>query len=368
VCLLARVDTVFLVVPLGIFVLSKRGVRDFAATAIAASVVVTPWWLYSLAHFGTIIPESGAAVRAQALAYRDLGMNIRDQVAWASAAVFGPPVIDSTALRQFLGGTASAVGLALGILILVGTLFVARRDVKSERIDVADDGTYLALRSLAAFVACLFAFYAFYLPATWFARRYLAPFQLFTTLLCAFFAARTLQWRALLQRRVVMAASALSILVSIVGIGRFATMTPAMTIDVEHHGAKGYLEPARQMVAIAPEGAVIGSLQSGALAWVAETERENEREKAGAVRVVNLDGVVDREAGVAFRERRLAEFARSRGVTHFCDWDFNVKTFLERSGDPRLGRASFRAIGVPAESQGKDERFVLYAIEWPYFP
>jgi hypothetical protein len=292
------------------------------------------------------------------LAYRDLGLNIRDQVAWASAAVFGPPLIDLTALRQFLGGTASAIGLGLGVLILVGTLLIARRDVKKERSE--DGAPYLALRSLAAFVACLFVFYAFYLPATWFARRYLAPFQLFTTLICAFGAA------ALVKRGrggLVAGVLGLSAITSLIMIGSLATMKPTMTIDVEHHGAKGYLEPARQMIAQAPNGAVIGSLQSGALAWVSQTETDASR--PSGVRVVNLDGVVDREAGLAFREHRLAEFARARGVTHFCDWDFNVKTFLERSGDPRLGRASFRPIGVPAESQGKDERFVLYAIEWP---
>lgn len=352
-CLLARVDTIFLVAPLGIVVLSKRGVRELLTTAATAALVVAPWWLYSLAHFGTIVPESGAAVRAQALAYRDLGLNIRDQIAWASAAVLGPPLFDTTALRQFLGGTASAIGFALGISIVVGALVIARwrpRDPSAPQ---------LALRSLAVFVAALFLFYAFYLPATWFMRRYLAPFQMFTTLCCALGA-------AVLMRKgrggVVAAVMGFSVVLSLAAIVRFATMTPAMTIDVEHHGAKGYLEPARQMLAIAPEGAVIGSLQSGALVWVAETELPRDGK---TVHVVNLDGVVDREAGIAYRERRLAELARSRGVTHFCDWDFNMRTFLDRSGDPRLGRASFHAIGTPAEPQGKDERFRLYAIEWP---
>jgi hypothetical protein len=130
-----------------------------------------------------------------------------------------------------------------------------------------------------------------------------------------------------------------------------------MTVDREHHGAKGYIEPARQVLALAPDGAVVGSLQSGALGWLAPLAKKK-------TSIVNLDGVVDREARAAFRERRLAAFARSRGVTHLCDWEFNVRTFVERSGDPRLALTSLRAMGA-AEPQGEHERFVLYAIDWP---
>lgn len=354
-CLLARVDTVFFVVFVGLAILQRGGVRALSASAVAAATVVAPWWVYCIARFGTIVPESGGAVREQALAYKALGLNIRDQVAWGSGAVVGPPLFDSTWLRQALGAGASAIGFAVGIVLVVLTLSIARR----RSFASMSVGQSVVVRILAAYTAALFLFYTFYLPATWFFRRYLVPVHLFSTLMLSLGA--TTAWTRRTERRrlwlTVVCGLAISGAASILTIVRFATTTPAMTVDREHHGAKGYIEPARQILALAPDGAVIGSLQSGALGWLAPLASKK-------VAVVNLDGVVDREAKAAFRERRLAAFARARGVTHICDWEFNVRTFLERSGDPRIVMASLRPIGE-AEPQGEHERFVLYEIEWP---
>ncbi len=345
-CLLARVDTVFFVAALGVATVMRAGVRATVASAAGALVTVGPWWAYAFARFGTIVPESGSAVREQTLMYKAMGINVRDQIAWAAGTVTGPPLFDSTWLREALGAGASAVGFAVGIALVVTALAVARQP-----------GRHDALRVLTTYASCLFLFYALYLPATWFFRRYLVPVHALVGIASALGLTHMWQersshpWRA---RGIVVGAGAY-LAAAFVTLAGFATLVPVMSVDQGHHGVKGSREPALHVLAIAPRGAVIGSFQSGALGWFGDGSERN---------VVNLDGVVDAEAARAVREHRIAAFARTRGVTHLADWEVNVKLFLDRSGDARISRASLRAIGE-AEQQGEGERFVLYAITWP---
>lgn len=323
-CLLARVDTIFIVAAVGILTLRRDGLQRTWPLVAGAVLVVAPWWGYSLARFGTFIPESGAAVREQAMLYRASGMVVRDQVAWAAAAVI--PFADLAWLRELLGSTASALGLAAGVLAVGAGGWFFRR---------TNDAV---LRAFLAYALGLFVFYSLYLPATWFFRRYLVPIHALVALIVALH----------VRRRVWAAAG----VVALVGLLRFLG-SPAETVDQGHHGAKGYREPARQMLALAPNGAVIGSFQSGALGWFADgTGRQ----------VVNLDGVVDGESARALRDGKLADHAITRHITHLADWDVNVKRFQERSG--RRPPVYLRRVGE-AEPQGRDERFVLYEIEWP---
>lgn len=349
-CLFARVDTVFFVAAIGVATLLRSGPRAVAAAIGGALLAIGPWWGYALSRFGTIVPESGASVREQTLVYTARGMNVRDYVAWASGAVVGPPLFDWAWLRQALGSGASALGLAVGIALVVALIGVVRGSWR--RFGAQPD----ELRVLAMYAVCIYVFYALYLPATWFFRRYLAPVHLVTALVIPLVVGRAWEERRARPRMLVAVVTALSVclVAALISIARFATSSPLSTIDQGHHGAKGYREPARQILALTPPGAVIGSFQSGALEWIAD---------GSGTQVVNLDGVVDREAARAFRHHEIARFARSRGVTHLADWEANVRLFLDRSGDPNMGRSALRLIGE-AESQGEDERFGLYAIDW----
>ena len=344
-CLFARVDTAFFALAVGVVTLTRVSLRAAAATAAGAAIAIAPWWAYAIARFGSIVPESGAAVREQALVYRALGMNVRDQLAWAAGAITGPPLFDSTWLREALGSGASGIGCAIAVLIVLALLFVALR------MRSAPD----EMRILALYVATLVLFYSFYLPATWFFRRYLAPASVVAALGCALGIERVWSTGGSRQRAPAVAIMLVSLSASVIGYVRLATLTPSITVDQGHHGAKGYREPARQILAMAPPNAVIGSFQSGALGWFADGSGRE---------VVNLDGVVDGEAARAVRERRLAAFAQARGITHLADWQFNARLFVERAGDAGVTLGALRKIGE-AEPQGKNERFVLYAIDWP---
>ena len=327
-CLLARVDSVFFVAAMGVALVRRGGIGAAVRHAGLAAIVVAPWWIYSLAHFGTFVPESGAAVRDQAMMYRETGLVVRDQLAWAAGAVVGPPFVDLTFLRQILGGTASGVGMVVAVGLMGGAGYLMWRRPAAP------------IAILTVHALCIFTFYALYLPATWFFRRYLVPVHLLTALIVA---VRVTRHRAWLAWPIVAAVS----------IAPFYFSSPAITPDQGHHGAKGYLVPAREILDHAPAKAVIGSLQSGALSWLATEQR-----------IVNLDGVVDRDARTALETRTLGAFAQARGVTHLADWDVNVKRFRERAG---ASAPTLRRI-YEASRQGQDEAFVLYEVTWPDGP
>lgn len=346
--LLARVDTAILVALLGLSELTRGSFRRLLVVAGAAVVVVAPWWLYSLAEFGTMVPQSGAAVQELVSVHRDIGLEIPEQLAWGAGTLIGAPFTEFRALRDFLfPRPALATIVWLGIFVALMFAIVRLGALRRER------GPLLALMLHGAVIL---AFYSLVVSALWFFDRYLAPAHAVATLLIA--AAAGSAWRSARGRgrwRVpavaLMAVLAALTVVSFTQSASFVLETPAASRGAGYDGANGYREVARQIIAMAPDGAVIGSLQSGALGYYA-----GER----GIKVVNLDGVVDQNAAVALRDSRLAAYARRRGVTHIADWPFNLGLFFARSGDPSIN-VGLRPVGK-AKPQGAD---VFELIELP---
>lgn len=124
-----------------------------------------------------------------------------------------------------------------------------------------------------------------------------------------------------------------------------------MTPDRGLNGAKGYREVARDILSLLPERSVVGAFQSGALAYYAGDN----------CTVVNLDGVVDHDAAIAIRRKRLGEYARYRGVGYFADWRSNLRAFHRIGGD-EVARSAMTEIGS-ARKQGRDQT-ILFKIRW----
>jgi 4-amino-4-deoxy-L-arabinose transferase-like glycosyltransferase len=338
--LLARVDTVFLVAMLGAYGL-WRGPRRGALIGIAAAAaVVAPWWIYMLVRFSTVVPESGAAVVEQVRWHQTLYLTAGEQMAWALGSVLVAPAADGAPIRAFFYEHPAAAGPLLALFCIGAGLLAAKlvRDAKSPPIGL-----------LFANALVILAFYTFAVPALWFFRRYLAPVHAATALLAAAGLALLLERAQPRVARVAAAAAVLALASSAMVSTGYLLANPRSTPDLGLHGAKGYREVARDVFALVPPGAVLAAFQSGALAYHAPP----------GVRVVNMDGVVDGEAARAFRDRKLAAFARGRGVTHFADWPFNVQAFVAHAGEPRF---RLRPLGA-ARAQGSD-RMTVFAVEW----
>lgn len=339
--MLARVDSVFVVAGIGAFELSfgdRRGVLRAGAVGL---LVVAPWWSYQLVRFHTVVPGSGAAVRQHVIGSSTLAT----QLGWAAGYVVGTPFVDLSDLRAF-ALFHPPFGVALFISVALGLAWAGVRAFRGRP----------PLQILALAAVTLLVFYATYLPALYFFKRYLAPVLAVTALLIAVLVAEVpTSARARNADRIaalgLLAACAIGLVASV----PFFLLRPATSVEGGLHGLKGYRTPAQQIVGLAPPGSVIGALQSGALGWYAIDR---------PVTIVNLDGVVDAEARKAYREGTLNELAIRRSVTHLADWPFNLDTIAKRSTRPfrarLLGKSSPQ--DPPAMSLGLS--FMLLQVDW----
>lgn len=339
VALLARVDTVFLIVLLGLWELVRGNRKGLLAAGVAALFVVSPWWTYSVAKFGTPIPESGSAVRLQ-VKFHQLGyLKTHQQVGWAAGTVLGGPFWDAKRLKDWLLNKPFQ-SWALGLVFSAAFLAVMVWLYKTH-------GGAAPWLAWAAQGGVILAFYTFYLPALWFFRRYLHQTQAVVTVMIALGLGELWKRRARLRfSPVVFWLFAVALLLSSTQSWPWLWTNPPTTPDIALHGAKGYREVARDALSCLPQGATLGAFQSGALAYYAEP----------GLKVVNLDGVVNGQAARAIRQGRLGEYAHSQGVEYFIDWPFNYKAFLYFGGDA-VKQAEFKILGS-ARPQGPDRTLV----------
>ena len=345
--LLARVDTALIVVLFGLVLLFRREWGPLFFSMIGALCVVLPWWLSSTVMFGSPVPESGAAVREITRLHRELYLGTPGQIAWALGTVVQAPCSHSRAFREEVW----AVQHSAGILALIYCAAVVSAGFALSRLRPPDARPPL-LPVLAGWAMAVFAFYVWYVPAVWFYPRYLLPVAAVVTLFASGLLA--VLFETLRDGRLRTAGAVVGMVLMIPGgtaaLG-FLSAHPDGTVDTWLHGAKGYRRAALEVYRSVPPGSVVGSLQTGALEYYAPP----------GVRVVNLDGVVDRHAARAFRDGNLGEYARSRGMTHLADWPFNYENFVRRGGEAAR-RARFTEV-ARAFPQGRDV-LVLASVEW----
>jgi hypothetical protein len=345
-CLLARIDMVFLVGALGLLELLRGNVRHTVVAAMVASAVVAPWWIYCTVVFGSPIPESGSAVIEVINGHRELYLDPPHQMGWAAGTAIGAPFVDLRLVRDRLF-ERPILSVGLWCLVLGVTAVAVRRLL----VHADDKGPILAL---GIFGMTTFGFYTFVVPALWFYRRYMIGMEALVALLISL-----VVWKAMrsAHHHPVRASAAVSVLIlataaAVVDSGRYLLVDPGGTIEYGLHGVKGYREPAQQVLHALPEGAVVAALQSGALSYYAPS----------SIQVVNLDGVVNHDAARAWRERSLTDYARRRGATHFADFEFNLDQLRRRSEHSATPWPSTQSIYL-ARRQGMDF-FVVLAVRW----
>ncbi len=356
ISLLARIDTAFIIFTLGAYEILFGCRRGILIGGCAALLFVSPWWIYELVRFGSVIPESGMAVQALTVYHQSLYLTASKQIGWAFGTLIGAPFVDLASARQWFF-FHDTIGPLVCIALTFALIAILLRALKKKRIDAP------ILLFMLAVVAMVW-FYILSVPAIWFYRRYFAPMFAVMVLLYSWgIAELEIKFQGFPDRKIIR--TAYSILYAAAAVSLFLstnylTVQTATSIDYGLHGAKGYREPALQILALTPRNAVIGSLQGGALSYYARTVDKN-------IRVVNLDGVVDGKAAQAFKDYRLAEYAQQRGVTHFADWPFNYIAFVQRSRKNNIISA-MEQVGV-AERQAPpdaviDDRMMLFKISW----
>lgn len=331
--LLARIDNCFLVSMIGLWVMYRIPIRRFLIIPATAALIVAPWWIWCTITFGSPIPESGAAVRLITEYYRSLGLG-HGIIA----------ILTAHAITLIGGGTPagliSVVTMIVVLSCLVITLFLG---IRQHRMNSA------ILLGMTTII--MVSFYTFYLPAYWFFERYFhLPYL--SLLIISAISLHTLQHHFVQNQRfirVILVLMAITLLAS--NIWQLILLTDPGNFSRLAHAPKGYSYPAKQIISRLPDGAILGAMQSGALGWFAER----------GIRVVNLDGVVNRNARKAIETNTMAEYIKHEGITHISDWEANISMLLHHSGLSTQD-AFLHKIGVVSHPGQK--QFKLYRVNY----
>jgi len=307
---LARVDVAFLVVLLGALQLWRGPRRLLVPGSIAGAVVVAPWWIWCTVQFGTPVPTSGAAAHHLA----PLPPFAREGLAQVAGAVAGGPFDVWRSLRQRLADHPVLGMLVFWVFVLalvaLGVWWARRRTMPQ-----------LAVAALPIFAAGLLLFYAWFGVSFYF-TRYLAPVACVVALIIAVAVERV--WHARGSWRIPLSiATAAVLLLGVVAVVRatYRNLTDTSVAPSAFDSVTGYRAAAKTVVAIPPEGSVLGAYQSGAFGYFAN----------GRLEVVNLDGVVNPDAADALRHDTTVEYMRDRGVHWLADFTLHIVEFAVKS-------------------------------------
>jgi len=318
--ILARVDLVLLALAMALdylLVMRRRSEpRRFAgfATALAACLgVCAPWIIYGLVTVGSPLQESGNATRFLSVAYAplfDMGSRalvqtgpdagfVWDHVA-RSAAVLKANPLTHTLFRAVqklgLAGAESAalilsraLSAALVVLFALWAWWRIRRTTSKE------------LTFLLLFSVLMIAAYSAWIFGVFFFLRYYFPLFIVAAIYGALVIDDLLSWVSacsLPVRRMATAAAAFY-------LAAFAWMS--ISSGFRSSPVYHFYDIAHWVEENIDENETVGVFQSGAIGYLSGRH------------VVNLDGKVNREAGVALREGRLLQYLSSAGIDVVMD-------------------------------------------------
>jgi hypothetical protein len=279
-------------------------------SVVGAALAYLPWLFYSLRQTGDLLPVSGRAVRLMTLA------SLEGPPGWSNLYA---PMLSKAAgvvLRK------NAPVLVLAVLLLSSlALTCGRAGMASLREKLRP------VRPLLGFCATLVLAYALFVFGSWHFPRYLFPVSIVLALALGALldalaagqasAGHDPSGRGLAPR---LAAGA-CVLALAAGFAAHPTVRRAFAPSPP--GPWGYMRIGLWAREHYPPGTVIGGFQTGALGYFADR-----------LVVVNLDGVVNRDAYRALRERRMLDYIRSTGARELV-WQDDIDIVRRRSRGTR---------------------------------
>lgn len=331
---LARVDNVFLGIVAAGFVAfpAAAGLHGRAVTALrrtstlAAGIAlpVLPWLVYSYRYTGDVYPVSGKAVRFMSTAVNPLS---RDFVAWHLFTL-------AAAARTIVQSHT----LLLGLVVLFGlvALAVDRRGAAALVHGAAPAWAYGLLVALA---------YPLHVYAIWFFPRYLFPVTIPLLLTLGLLGDLVLcRLRAIRSRRFVMFGLAATLIVT--WGARSELFELVFSRDTT---SRGYMNLGLWAERSFPAGTAIGGSQTGALSYFATS-----------LRVVNLDGVVNRACFESLLQRKNIDYILDSGIEYVVGWPVNIR-FIEVCSDHPI-EPYLRPLGVVPGFRSWGNEWHLYRV------
>jgi hypothetical protein len=261
-----------------------RRIAPVAVLGMVALAVYAPWLVYSHHYTGELYPVSGRAVRFLSLA----SVEHNPTSAWYIAMVRKAADVTWTSNRELL--------VICGALAALGW-----RRWRNAR----------ALAPLALFSVALFLAYALYIFTFWFFSRYLFPFALVLVPLVGFAFAAANGGRRLAAATAIAITAAMWLSAGLPGVLRPEDPAP-----------RGYMNVGLWAAGAFAPGTAIGSSQTGALGYFAPQ-----------LRVVNLDGVVNRACFDSLLAGENMAYIRGAGIRYVIGWDINLSFIALHSKD-----------------------------------
>jgi hypothetical protein len=308
--MLARIDCIVLAAVVTALLLwmhgsARRGALAWAMVVNASMFLVyLPWLAYSYAYTGDFYPVSGSAVRLMTLARVD-----------ASTTFAGLHGLMARAALRAIAGPNQAWIACSAVLLLLGLAFrhLKCRPAKGQAVLLAASWGY------AIALICAYVFYEF---GPHFFDRYFHPVRvpllltiaiLTDSLLSSFKRARVRAGAAILFAAFILASQ---------------SSDPYLRDLLFGNGSPnlGYMNLGLWARSTFPNGTVVGGSQTGAVGYFADN-----------LKVVNLDGVVNKRCYESLVHRANMKYVRGQGIEYVFGWAVNFAYLVHMSNGFKQG-------------------------------
>lgn len=325
---LARIDAViFIAVLLGDAVWlgwrSRVGARALLRALVPFSLLVVllslPWLLVNAVYFGSVMPVSGPATRFLSFAYSGRFLDLPAAVAAGPGWRFYASVL-KISLRVLLANQPLLFGVWLSphgavACLLVAALYLVFCGKRLRRY--CREWRLARLNFLLVYGAALVSVYSFYVLGYWHFARYYYP------VMCISLVYGALLVEVLVLRIGEKWGGASARLAIMVAGGAVILNQAGMDYRLLRSGEiGGYVRMAAWVNMHTEEDDIIGVFQSGTVGYFADR------------RFVGLDGVVNKDALEAMRDRRMGRYLHRTGVDYVMDWWEVLDALLFSRSDP----------------------------------
>ncbi len=317
---LARIDNLFLALSFFVFTFfnslrQKEGnkllLRKLLIAAAGLFVCYSPWLIYSFVYTGDLFPISGKAVRLESLA--QLNGQAPTFSDWYSL------LLQASWKIIFENNT---VLIFLFILLLILIIPFWKGQLKENVLSKLSNNNFLLLSMLA-----LFSAYNFYIYGYWFYIRYFYPIVLLLIIYCTL-VHDYLNYLIDKPKALKAVNMILPIIVAVSLI--LQPQFKRLFYDKEYLN-NGYMNIGLWVSKSFKDGTIVGCAQSGAVGYFAQN-----------LKIVNLDGVVNKKCYESLVQKRNMEYIKETKVDHIIGWQSNFTLIQNQSSNFQNSDLTFR--------------------------
>jgi hypothetical protein len=288
----ARIDNVFLVLIVLVFLIyQSRNMRVKAISTYLFGIIIIylPWLVYSYYYTGDIYPVSGKACRFMSLAGFHFDTSfIHLYYPMMKYSLFA--IIENN-LNYII-----CIFFFFAILVL-------NRKFNFKQLFIQKSRIYIIMLGFSMIIVLSYTFYIF---THWYFSRYYFPlvilFLLFMATLIDKLSEISLRYKFVTIGMVIIS------LYSFIFMGKFQDY-----FSLKVNDKLGYMSIGLWSAQNFQPGTVIGAYQTGALAYFANN-----------LKVINLDGVVNKEAYTSLVGGKLMEYIRNSKIEYILTWKSNL--------------------------------------------